>query len=168
VLWLCVIFGFCIILGPADKGDSHCIYDPVTKRLNNSRDIFFLEGRGKPEFHSSLLIKRTTSSYIEQGESQKEEVLKAPFTLNISNKGKLTDHFVYTERAPMPPPPSLEEKDNEELIDARTRDRGELEKENESEEETKDALSGMPPKSPQIDSLSSLTVPSPTESSTSL
>jgi hypothetical protein len=33
-----------IYLGPADGGDGHCIYDPATKRLNNSRDVFFLEG----------------------------------------------------------------------------------------------------------------------------
>jgi hypothetical protein len=45
-----------IYLGPADGEDGHRIYDPVTKRLNNSRDVFFLKGRGKPEFHSSPLI----------------------------------------------------------------------------------------------------------------
>jgi hypothetical protein len=156
-----------IYLGLADGGDDHRIYDPVTKRLNNSHDVFFFEGRGKPEFHSSPLIKKTTSSYIEQGESQREEVLKAPFTLNVPNKGKLTGHSVYTERASTPPPPSPEEEDNEELTDARTRDRGEPVKENKSKEETKDALPGTPPESPQTNSLSSLIVPSPTESSTS-
>jgi hypothetical protein len=107
-------------------------------------------------------------SYIEQGESQKEEALKAPFTLNISNKGKLTSHSVYTERALTPPPLSPEEKDDEELTDARTRDRGEPEEENESKEETKNALLGMPPESPQTDSLSLSTIPSSTKSSTSL
>jgi hypothetical protein len=95
-------------------------------------------------------------------------VLKAPFTLNIPNKEKLTDHSIYTERAPTPPPPSPEKEDDEELTNARTRDRGELGEENESEEETKNALPGMPPESPQTKSLSPSTVPSPTESSTSL
>jgi hypothetical protein len=157
-----------IYLGPADGGNGHCIYDPVTKRLNNSRNVFFLEGREKPEFHSSPLIERTTSSYIEQGESQKEEALKTSFTLNIPNKEKLTSHSVYTERAPMPPHLSPKEEDDEELTDAQTRDRGEPEEENESEEETKDALPRTPPESPQTDSLSLPTIPSPTEFSTSL
>jgi hypothetical protein len=58
-----------IYLGSADGRDDHRIYDTATKRLNNSRDVFFFKGQGKPEFHSSPLIKRTTSSYIEQGES---------------------------------------------------------------------------------------------------
>jgi hypothetical protein len=156
-----------IYLGLADGGDGHRIYDPATKILNNSHDVFFLKDRGKPEFHSSPLIERTTSSYIEQGESQREEMLKAPFTLNVPNKGKLTGYSVYTERASMPPPPSPEEEDDEELTDARTRDRGEPEEENESEEETKDTPPGTPPESPQTDSLLSPTVPSPTESSTS-
>jgi hypothetical protein len=106
-------------------------------------------------------------SYIEQGKSQREEVLKAPFTFNVPNKGKLTGHSVYTERASTPPPPSPEKEDDEELTDARTRDREEPEEENESEEETKDTPSGTPPESPQTDSLLSPTVPSPTESSTS-
>jgi hypothetical protein len=157
-----------IYLGPADGGDGHRIYDSATKRLNNSYDVFFLEGRGKPEFHSFPLIERTTLSYIEQEESQKEETLKASFTLNIPNKGKLTGHSVYTERAPTPPPSSSEEKDNKELTDAWTRDKGEPEEENENEEETKDALSETPPESPQTESLSPPTVPSLTESSTSL
>jgi hypothetical protein len=89
-------------------------------------------------------------------------MLKALFTFNISNKGKLTGHSVYTERAP----PFSKEKDNEELTNARTRDREELEKENESKEEIKNTLLGIPPESLQTDSPSSLTVPSPTESST--
>jgi hypothetical protein len=156
-----------IYLGLADGGDGHYIYDSVTKRLNNSRNVFFLKGREKPEFHSSPLIERTTSLYIEQGESQKEEALKAPFNLNIPRKGKLTCHLVYTERASIPPPPSPEEEDDEKLIDARTRDRGEPEKENESKEETKDAPPGTLPESPQTDSLSPPIVPSLTESSTS-
>jgi hypothetical protein len=50
---------------------------------NSSHNVFFLKGQGKPEFHSSTLIEKTTSSYIEQGKSQKEEALKAPFTLNV-------------------------------------------------------------------------------------
>jgi hypothetical protein len=156
-----------IYLGPVDGGDGHRIYDPATKRLNNSHDVFFLEGRGKPEFHSFPLIERTTSSYIEQGESQREVVLKALFTLNVPNKEKLTGYSVYTERASTPPPPSPEEKDDEELTDAQTRDRGEPEEENESEEETKDTPPETPPESPQTDSLLLSTVPSPTESSTS-
>jgi hypothetical protein len=32
-----------IYLDPADGGNSHHIYDPATKRLNNSRNVFFLE-----------------------------------------------------------------------------------------------------------------------------
>jgi hypothetical protein len=94
-------------------------------------------------------------------------VLKAPFTFNVPNKGKLTGHSIYTERASTPPPPSSEEEDDEELTDARTRDRGEPEEETESEEETKDALPETPPESPQTNSLLSPTVPSPTEFSTS-
>ncbi|EFE49352.1 hypothetical protein NEIELOOT_01877, partial [Neisseria elongata subsp. glycolytica ATCC 29315] len=37
-----------IYLGPSEGGDGHRIYDPTTKRINDSRDVFFLEGRVKP------------------------------------------------------------------------------------------------------------------------
>jgi hypothetical protein len=86
-----------IYLDLADGRDGHHIYDPATKKLNNSRDVFFLEGWEKPEFHSSPLIERTTSSFIAQKESQKKEISKALFTLNVSNKRKLTDYSTYTK-----------------------------------------------------------------------
>jgi hypothetical protein len=73
-------------------------------------------------------MERTTS-FVEQEELQKKEVLKAPFTLNIPNKEKLTSHSTYTERALIPPPLFLEKEDNKELIDAQIRDKGELEEE---------------------------------------
>jgi hypothetical protein len=33
-----------IYLRPDKGGDGHCIYDPQTKRFNNSCDVFFLKG----------------------------------------------------------------------------------------------------------------------------
>src|SRR5271163_4053923 len=44
-------------MGPAKGGDGHKIYDPTTKRMNTSRDVFFLEGRTKPQFHLSTIIE---------------------------------------------------------------------------------------------------------------
>ena len=44
-------------MGPAEGGDGHKIYDPTTKRMNTSRDVFFLEGRAKPQFHLSTVIE---------------------------------------------------------------------------------------------------------------
>src|SRR5271163_1398864 len=44
-------------MGPAEGGDGHKIYDPTTKRMNTSRDVFFLEGRAKPQFHLSTIIE---------------------------------------------------------------------------------------------------------------
>src|SRR5271163_3685048 len=46
-----------IYMGPAEGGDGHKIYDPTTKRMNTSRDVFFLEGRAKPQFHLSTIIE---------------------------------------------------------------------------------------------------------------
>src|SRR5271163_4646304 len=44
-------------MGPAEGGDGHKIYDLTTKRMNTSRDVFFLEGRAKPQFHLSPIIE---------------------------------------------------------------------------------------------------------------
>src|SRR5271163_2832649 len=44
-------------MGPAEGGDGHKIYDPTTKRMNTSRDVFFLKGRAKPQFHLSTIIE---------------------------------------------------------------------------------------------------------------
>src|SRR5271163_2313430 len=44
-------------MSSAEGGDGHKIYDPTTKRMNTSRDVFFLEGRVKPQFHLSTIIE---------------------------------------------------------------------------------------------------------------
>ena len=46
-----------IYMGPAEGGDGHKIYDPATKRMNTTRDVFFLEGRAKPQLHLSPLLE---------------------------------------------------------------------------------------------------------------
>ena len=44
-----------IYLGPAEGGDGHRIYNPVTKKMSASRDVMFLEGRGRPQFITQAL-----------------------------------------------------------------------------------------------------------------
>ena len=44
-------------MGLAEGSDSYKIYDPTTKRMNTSRDVFFLKGKVKPQFHLSTIIE---------------------------------------------------------------------------------------------------------------
>jgi hypothetical protein len=47
-----------IHLGPSDKGDGYRIYDPQTKKINISRDVYFLEGQNPVKFHKSPLVEK--------------------------------------------------------------------------------------------------------------
>ena len=47
-----------IYMGPAAGADGHKIYDPVTKKMSVSRNVFFLERKKVPEFYKSPIIQR--------------------------------------------------------------------------------------------------------------
>jgi hypothetical protein len=103
-----------------DEGDNgHRIYDLQTKRFNNSRDVFFLEDRARPEFHSSLLIKKIPAPIADKEsksdvDSEGEETRPLSITLRTSSKRDIhthSDYHIVSE------PPTL---DNDEgLVDAR-------------------------------------------------
>jgi hypothetical protein len=102
-----------------EGGDGHCIYDPQTKRFNNSRDVFFLEDRARPEFHSSLFIKKIPAPIADEEskldiDSEGEETRPSSITLCASSKRDIHTHSDY-HIVPEPPIPD----NDEDLVDTR-------------------------------------------------
>ena len=62
-----------INLGPAEGKDGHKIWNPATKRVNVSRDVYFLEGRGRPAFHKSPLIEKVSATENPESDGDSEE-----------------------------------------------------------------------------------------------
>jgi hypothetical protein len=108
-----------IYLGPDEGSDGHRIYDPQTKRFNNSCDVFFLESRARPEFHSSPLIEKIPApiAYKESKsdvDSKGEETRLSSITLHTSSKRDThthSDYHIVSE--------SLIPDNDEDLVDAR-------------------------------------------------
>src|SRR5271163_4884399 len=75
-------------MGPAKESDDHKIYDPTTKRMNTSRDVFFLKGRTKPQFHLSTII---------EGRNKGGDVLSDFQDISINTPDKNGSTRAYTE-----------------------------------------------------------------------
>jgi hypothetical protein len=108
-----------IYLKPDEGGDSHCIYDPQMKRFNNSRDVFFLKGRARLEFHSSSLIKKIPAPTADEEsksdvDSEGEETRLSSITLCTSSKRDIHTHSDY-HVVSKPPTPDTDE----DLVDTR-------------------------------------------------
>jgi hypothetical protein len=108
-----------IYLRPDEGGDGHRIYDPQTKQFNNSCDVFFLENRARPEFHSSPLIEKIPASIANEEsksdvDSKGEETRPSSITLRTSSKRDIRTHSDY-HVVPKPPTPD----NDEDLVEAR-------------------------------------------------
>jgi hypothetical protein len=102
-----------------EDGDGHCIYDPQTKRFNNNRDVFFLEGRARPKFHSFPLIEKIPAPIVDEEsksdvDSEGKETRLSSITLCTPSKRDIHTHSDYYV-VPEPPTPN----NNEDLVDAR-------------------------------------------------
>jgi hypothetical protein len=108
-----------IYLRPDKDSDGHRIYDSQTKRFNNSHDVFFLEGRARPEFHSSLFIEKISAPIADEEsksdvDSEGKETRSSSITLRTSSKRDIrthSDYYVVSE----PPTPD----NDEDLVDVR-------------------------------------------------
>jgi hypothetical protein len=108
-----------IYLGPDEGGDGHRIYDLQTKWFNNSHDVFFLEGRARPKFHSFPFIKKIPAPIADEEsksdiDSEGKETRPSSITLRTSSKRDIYTHSDY-HVVPEPPTPD----NNEDLVDAR-------------------------------------------------
>jgi hypothetical protein len=108
-----------IYLRPNEGGDGHRIYDLQTKRFNNSRDVFFLEDRARPEFHSSSLIEKIPALIADEESksdinSEGEKTRPSSITLRTSSKRDIRTHSDYhvVPESPIP-------DNDEDLVDAR-------------------------------------------------
>jgi hypothetical protein len=102
-----------------EDGNDHHIYDPQTKRFNNNRDVFFLEGRARPEFHSSPLIEKISTPIADEEsksdvDSEGEETRPSSITLRTSSK---RDIHTYSDYHIVPEPPIPD--NDEDLVDTR-------------------------------------------------
>jgi hypothetical protein len=152
-----------IYLGP-DKGDNgHRIYDPQTKQFNNSRDVFFLDGRARPEFHSSPLIKKIPASIADEEsksdvDSEGQKTRPLSITLHTSSKRDIHTHSDY-HVVPEPPTPD----NNEDLVDVKIARREQARAEfqdSDSKDNTRSITLLSPATSPMTH-----TVPSPSDTS---
>src|SRR6202000_1860466 len=77
-----------IYLGPSQRGDGHRIWDPNTARMNNSRDVYFLEGKGRPEFTSETPIPDFASeaSASEESSEDEDEDKRPAITIQLAGK----------------------------------------------------------------------------------
>jgi hypothetical protein len=135
-----------------DKGgDGHRIYDLQTKRFNNSRDVFFLEGRARPEFHSSLLIEKISTPIADEEsksdiDSEGKETRPSSITLRTSSKRDIHTHSDYHVIPKLPKPDN-----DEDLVDAkiarREQARAEFQDSN-SEDDTQSTTLPSPTTSP--------------------
>jgi hypothetical protein len=140
-----------IYLRPDEGGDGHRIYDSQTKRFNNSRDVFFLEGRARPEFHSSPLIEKIPAPIADEEsksdiDSEGEETRPSSIILHISSKRNVHTHSDYHV---VPEPPTLDT--NKDLVDARIaqREQARVEPQNsDSEDDTQSTVLPSPASSP--------------------
>jgi hypothetical protein len=147
-----------------DKGgDGYRIYDSQTKRFNNSRDVFFLEGRARPEFHSSPLIEKIPAPTADEEsksdiDSEGEETRLSSITLRTSSKRDVHTHSDY-HVVPKPPTPDTDK----DLVDARIaqREQARVEPQNSDSEDNTQSTALPSPAS----SLVIPTVPSPSDTS---
>jgi hypothetical protein len=152
-----------IYLEPDEGGDGHRIYDPQTKRFNNSRDVFFLEGRARPEFHSSPLIEKIPAPIADEEsksdvDSEGEETRLSSITLRTSSKRDIRTHSDY-HVVPEPPTPD----NDEDLVDARIARREQARAEfqdSDSKDDTRSTTLPSPATSPMTHA-----VPSPSDTS---
>jgi hypothetical protein len=152
-----------IYLEPDEGGDDHCIYDPQTKQFNNSRDVFFLESRARPKFHSSLLIEKIPTSIANKEsksdvDSEGEKTRPSSITLRTFSKRDIHTHSNYH----VVPKPSIPDN-NEDLVDARIAQRKQARAEfqdSDSEDDTRSTTLPSPATSPTTH-----TVPSPSNTS---
>ena len=87
-----------IYVGPAKGGDGHRIYDPATKRFNNSRDVFFLEDKSRTEFYNSPILDKSQAPQQEdhspdqsegkEGEKEEKETKKVTISFPKFPKAK--------------------------------------------------------------------------------
>ena len=75
-----------IYLGPASGEDGHRIYNPATSRVSVSRDVYFLEGKRRPEFYKSPLITSSTSEGRTDEEGDGKVHVPVPFKFDSSHK----------------------------------------------------------------------------------
>ena len=106
-----------IYLGPAAGGDGHKIFDPQTKRVNVSRDVFFLEGRGKPEFTTSPILEKVPGPSEDQGEEKEEDEYTAHSLTfpSLDKKGKQKVRKAQ-HKSPTPPTPESPAHTQEEIF----------------------------------------------------
>jgi hypothetical protein len=152
-----------IYLGPDEGGDGHRIYDPQTKRFNNSRDVFFLEDRARPEFHSSPLIEKIPAPIADEEskldvDSEGEETRPSSITLCTASKRDIRTHSDYYV-VPEPPTPDNDEDLVDTRIARRERARAEFQ-DSDSEDDTRSTTLPSPATSPMTH-----TVPSPSDTS---
>jgi hypothetical protein len=108
-----------IYLRSDEDGDGYRIYDPQTKWFNNNRDVFFLEGRARPEFHFSPLIKKISALIADEEsksdiDSEGKETRSSFITLRTSSKRDIHTHSNYHI---VHEPPTLD--NNKDLVDVR-------------------------------------------------
>jgi hypothetical protein len=152
-----------IYLEPDEGGDGHRIYDSQTKRFNNSRDVFFLEGRARPEFHSSPLIEKIPAPTADEEsksdvDSEGEKTRSSSITLHTSSKRDIHTHSDYHVVSEPPTPDT-----DEDLVDARIARREQVRVEpqdSDSEDNTQSTTLPSPTSSPATP-----TVPSPSDTS---
>jgi hypothetical protein len=152
-----------IYLEPNEGGDSHRIYDPQTKQFNNSRDVFFLEGRARSEFHSSLLIKKIPAPIADEEstsdvDSEGKETRPSSITLCTPSKRNIHTHSDYHIVPELPTPDN-----DEDLVDTRIARREQVKAEfqdSDSEDDTRSTTLLSPVTSPMTH-----TVPSPLDTS---
>jgi hypothetical protein len=152
-----------IYLGLDEGGDGHRIYDPQTKRFNNSCDVFFLEGRARPEFHSSPLIEKIPAPIADEEsksdvDSEGEETRPPSITLRTSSKRDIRTHSEYHV---VPEPPTSD--NDEDLVDTRIARRKQARakfQDSNSEDNTRSTTLSSPATSLMIH-----TVPSPSDTS---
>jgi hypothetical protein len=152
-----------IYLRPEKGSNGHRIYDPQTKQFNNSRDVFFLESRARPEFHSSPLIEKIPAPIADKEsksdvDSEGKETRLSSITLHTSSKRDIHTHSDY-HVVPEPPTPD----NDEDLVDTRIARREQVRAEfqdSDSEDDTRSTTLPSPVTSPITP-----TVPLPSDTS---
>ena len=77
-----------IYLEPSQGGDGHRVWDPATSRMNNSRDVYFLEDKGKPHFQNSPTVPVLTPTAMPPTPLQEDKQPSATITVGRKFKGK--------------------------------------------------------------------------------
>jgi hypothetical protein len=136
-----------------ESSDGHHIYDPQTKRFNNSCDVFFLKDRARPKFHSSPLIKKISTPVADEESKsdvdlEEKETRLSSITLHTPSKRDIRTHSNYH----VVPKPSTPNND-EDLVDARIARREQTRAEfqdSDSEDDTRSTTLPSPATSPII------------------